>query len=563
MDNSVRTYISKLIFNNGESLDLKENDIVLFVGPNNAGKSQSLNDIYVKCQNEQNTIVVSDINIEKGEGSLLPILKRAYKLNDDGKLYNYVSTGYGKINFDKERGDEYFKNMRGYDYFRNALVARLNTENRLSISAPAKIVNRNQTWSNPIHYAAYNTEYAKWISDNFCKAFGTNITANSLHGAEIPMCMGPTVKLEGDYGSELERQNDFADKLESYKQVHLQGDGIRSFTGILLYLMLDYYRIYLIDEPESFLHPPQARIMGQIIGNTLRDNQQAFISTHSEDIVKGLLDTSEERLKIVRITREKDVNSFSILDNRKIKDVFCDPLLKYSNIMSSLFHKTVVLCESDSDCKLYSLIESNVKLSEGKYSETLFIHCGGKHRMSGTAEALLSLNIDVRLIPDMDVLNDEKVIKSIAEVFGINWDSIKADVNILSSNLHSPKEKINRVNAKNDINRLLDSSNSNELSDAEIKEINGIVKKISKWDGIKYGGKLSIPAGDATNAYNRLERVFRDNHIYIVPVGELEGFVKEVGGHGPDWVNKVLETYPDLNASVYQNVRDFIRSIGL
>ena len=563
MNNSIRTYISKLFFNNGESLDLKENDIVLFVGPNNAGKSQSLNDIYTKCQNEQNTIVVFGINIEKGEGSLLPILNRAYKLNDEGRLYSFVTTGYGKIGFDKTNGDENFKNMSGYDYFRDALVARLNTENRLSISAPAKIVNRNQTWSNPIHYAAYNTEYAKWLSDSFRKAFGTNITANSLHGAVIPLCIGPTVKLDGDYGSEQERQNAYADKLESYKQVHLQGDGVRSFTGILLYLMLDYYRIYLIDEPESFLHPPQARIMGQIIGNTLRDNQQAFISTHSEDIVKGLLDTSEDRLKIVRITREEDVNSFSILDNRKIKDVFCDPLLKYSNIMSSLFHKTVVLCESDSDCKLYSLIESNIKQSEGKYSETLFIHCGGKHRMSSTAEALLSLNIDVRLIPDMDVLNDEKVIKSIAEVFGINWDCIKADVNILSSNLHSPKEKINRVNAKNDVNRLLDSSSLNDLSDAEIKEIIGIVKKISKWDGIKHGGKSSIPAGDATNAYNRLERIFRANHIYIDPVGELEGFVKEVGGHGPDWVNKVLETYPNLNDSVYHNVRDFIRSIGL
>jgi ABC-type branched-subunit amino acid transport system ATPase component len=111
MNNSIRTYISKLFFNNGESLDLKENDIVLFVGPNNAGKSQSLNDIYTKCQNEQNTIVVSGINIEKGEGSLLPILNRAYKLNDEGRLYSFVTTGYGKIGFDKTNGDENFKNM--------------------------------------------------------------------------------------------------------------------------------------------------------------------------------------------------------------------------------------------------------------------------------------------------------------------------------------------------------------------------------------------------------------------------------------------------------------------
>lgn len=39
-------YISKLVFNNGEQLDIAEDDIVIFVGPNNAGKSQSLKDIY-------------------------------------------------------------------------------------------------------------------------------------------------------------------------------------------------------------------------------------------------------------------------------------------------------------------------------------------------------------------------------------------------------------------------------------------------------------------------------------------------------------------------------------
>lgn len=49
--------------------------------------------------------------------------------------------------------------------------------------------------------------------------------------------------------------------------------------------------------------------------------------------------------------------------------------------MSSLFYKTVVLCESDSDCKMYSLIDNYLKLKEKKYSETLFIHCGGKHRI--------------------------------------------------------------------------------------------------------------------------------------------------------------------------------------
>ena len=167
--------------------------------------------------------------------------------------------------------------------------------------------------------------------------------------------------------------------------------------------MLDHFNTYLIDEPESFLHPPQARIMGQIIGQTLGSHQQAFISTHSEEIIKGLLEVCPHRIKIVRITRDKDTNHFSILNNEDFSKVWNDPLLRYSNIMASLFHKTVVLCESDSDCKMYSIIENHIKQKEQKYSETLFIHCGGKHRMSKIIIALRALDIDVKLIADIDL----------------------------------------------------------------------------------------------------------------------------------------------------------------
>lgn len=115
------------------------------------------------------------------------------------------------------------------------------------------------------------------------------------------------------------------------------------------------------------MHPPQANIMGRIIGETLSDDQQAFISTHSEEIIKGLLSVCPNRIKIIRITRENDINNFSFLGNESFSDVWNDPLFKHSNIMSSLFHQQVVLCESDSDCKLYSIIESHLKHKEDKY----------------------------------------------------------------------------------------------------------------------------------------------------------------------------------------------------
>ena len=435
-------YISKIHFNDGTSLDIQQNDIIIFVGPNNAGKSQSLKDIYALSSNKIPTTVVSDVSITKYVNKITDLLDSISQKQPQGEYTSYNVLGQN-FNFWDHTNNQ-FSTSPYFGEFRDLFVANLDTTARLTICDAPNSIARNSPKQHPIHYAAFDSKYRKWLSDNFKKAFGIEVTPNILNGSTIPLCVGEPVRLDKEYEDEQTRQEAYADILETYKQVQNQGDGIKSFTGILLYLMLDYFCTFLIDEPESFLHPPQAHIMGQIIGQTLSNQQQCFISTHSEEIIKGLLEVCPERIKIIRITRKDDINYFSILDNDRFGDVWNDPLLKYSNIMSSLFHKSVVLCESDSDCKMYSIVESYLKQLTGKYSETLFIHCGGKHRMVKIVLALRVLKIDVKLIPDIDVLNNEVVFKGIVEAFEIDWATVQSDYNTIVGNLHSQKEKINR-----------------------------------------------------------------------------------------------------------------------
>ena len=551
-------YISKLFLNNGKEIEIKENDIVLFVGPNNVGKSQALKDIYEICDTKKPSIVVKDIEIVKHNGDIKTFLETVSTVKDYGTYKNYNGLGYSIATHSLSD----YERSKYYGSVRSLFVVYLNTLNRLTISNPADLISRKAVKKNPIHYVAFDRTYREWLSDNFKQAFEKELIPYTLNGSNIPLCIGDVVKFDKEFVDEQERQEEYASILDTYKQVQEQGDGIKSFTGILLYLMLDYYCTFLIDEPESFLHPPQANIMGRIIGQTLRENQQAFISTHSEEIIKGLLDVCPERVKIIRITREEDVNEFSVLENYKFNEIWKDPLLKYSNIMTSLFHKKVILCESDSDCKLYSIIENHIKKSEGTYSETLFIHCGGKHRMAKIATALRSLNVNVRLVTDIDVMNDEKVFKGIVEAFDIEWAFIQKDYNIVVSNLHSSKEEIERSEAKTSINRILDGSANRFLSKKELKDIRALITTISKWDNIKKAGISSLPAGNATTSFKNIDRVLRLGGLYMVPVGELECFIKEVGGHGPEWTNIVLEKYPDLNNEVYDEIKKFVKAFS-
>ncbi len=82
------------------------------------------------------------------------------------------------------------------------------------------------------------------------------------------------------------------------------------------------------------------------------------------------------------------------------------------------------------------------------------------------------------------------------------------------------------------------------------------------WALAKKQGKPAVPPGDATVAFEKLDVALRAIGLFVVPVGELEGFDRNVPGHGPDWVNGVLEKYADLSTeSALADAQAFIGAL--
>jgi hypothetical protein len=92
-------------------------------------------------------------------------------------------------------------------------------------------------------------------------------------------------------------------------------------------------------------------------------------------------------------------------------------------------------------------------------------------------------------------------------------------------------------------------------------EIDAIFRKASPWDAVKDAGQSAIPAGQPTQHYNALQALCKRIGLWIVPVGELEGFCKSVGADGPRWVQRVIETKKLSEDSELAPAREFIKEM--
>lgn len=550
--------IKKLIFNDGTELEVSQNDIVVFVGANNCGKSQSLKDINKAFVNPSLNIIVKQIEYEiEGADKFEQSIKRLSTFNKNNSFYN----GYGFSIHSGWLGSLSPNSFNGMEQLTSFFVKQLDTRDRLNQCDPVGVIDRDEPKAHPLHYLANNPELRKQIDKNFYEAFGQHLQVERFGGKNNFLRIGDDIKrLEGPDVS-LDEDLDNAIKiLDTYPKLHEQGDGMVGFTGVLLSLLIENYSVFLIDEPESFLHPPQARILGTEIPELL-DNRQAFISTHSEHLLKGLLEAAPERIKVVRISRKMNENSFSIINTEDISKIWKDTLLRQSNVLQGLFYDAVMICESDSDCQFYSAILTYNKEKQSKRDNTFFVYGSTKSRLKVIVEALRPLNVEFRVIADLDLLRDKNDVRPLFEACGGNWEMLKEDFTKFSDALRDEKNTISKEELKRLFIQMIEDAGKDEYDKTALQDIKSKMTLEKKWEPIKKQGVKAIPA-EAKEAYKKIDVVLKQHKIFLVPNGELEGFVN-VGGHGPSWVANVIETYPDYSDVVFTDARAFVESWGV
>ncbi len=546
-----KIWIDQLKFSDNSEISISKDEIVVFVGPNNAGKSASLKEMVRMLTNKNNIgKVVKDTHIikEGSEAEMLNLISdNSMRTYDNSKQTIFRGLGY---DIHESNSKHFWTNYAtGLGELLPLFVNILSTEKRLnSADPPSNIKLTSEKIQHPIHYLQLRDDLESRFSNYFRQAFGTELMVHRNAGSEVPLYVGekPTLR-EGMDRISVE----YLRELEKKDLLQEQGDGMRSFVGVLLNAFISDYSMIFIDEPEAFLHPPQARLLGKMLAKDLPSSRQLFLATHSEDFLKGLLDANINNLKVIRIQRENNINRASLLTSADIEQIWRDPLLRHSNILSGLFHSKVVVCEGDSDCRFYSAILSSQYDESGQIApDILFIHCGGKHRIPVAVNSLKKLNVPLKIILDFDALNDVNPLKTIFESLGGNWSEVESDWRLVKNEIEKKRPELLTEDVKIEIGKVFDQTNDRIFPDEKISEIKTILKKATAWFEAKMIGKPYIPSGNATQAFDRIQSKFKEKGVIVLDVGQVEGFVRSIGNHGPKWVNDVLvrnlKTDPEL-----------------
>lgn len=546
--------IKAIEFNDGTELSIENDDIIVVVGANNSGKSATLRGIYqtihkgngksyfVKSLHATDDFKKSDIESH--------VMKYS-KIVHESSYSTYRGIGFSFLQIEIDRYWKYNED-RGLGDLTGLFVQHVGTEERLSITNPPKNISLTSSApEHPIHIIQKLDHLEVAFSNYFRQAFNTDLVLNRNAGSDVPFHVGQRpIAEEG----EDRVKYSYVLKIEKLPLLHHQGDGMRSFVGILLHAFVTHHNLTLIDEPEAFLHPPQARMLGKMLSTHLPKNKQLIIATHSEDFLKGILDSSSANVRIIRIQRNGNANPVRTLEKEAFTKIWSDSLLRHSNILGGLFHPHVIVCESDSDCRFYSAMITAMCESKSIFNpDILFVHCGGKHRIPVVIKALNQLGVPITVIADFDILNGENPLKEIFELQGGDWSHIVSEFKIVNQAIAKRKPELETQECKKEIATIFERIKTNHIPIEFIDELQRSLKRTSPWSLAKDMGKSFISRGDEYQKFAILDAKLKETGIFIVEVGELEGFAKSIPGHGPKWVNNVLEkdlvNDPELSAA--------------
>lgn len=563
------------------SIKLKKGDpfspgrINVFVGANNCGKTQLLKDMlgYI-IGTQAHSVILDELCIPYPD--TWNAMQEAYDMKIvetvHGKQLRHISPTLdgdpsGPTHADIQ--DTLLRWLKSDQrLFRSAtgpgLVSYLNTDNRLKL-ALSQAVKQDLQKRGPKNVLEALYESGSTATETVQKCirdiFDVDVFLNPYNLGTLEFRVGH------DFSTVSKNPQDAFKQLADYQLIDIQGDGIRSVLGIISAIVSAQKPVILLDEPEAFLHPPQALQLGEIISGLVNTDQQIFIATHSADFLRGLLSTTRDAV-IIHLERTANDTHANVLDSETLNQIVTDPLLSSSRVLEGMFYKGVVATEADADAVFYQRLFQKI----GAADEIHFVNAHNKQTLKKIINPYRKLGIKLAMIADADLIRDRHDFSEILEVTTDTTliDQILQDrENILNYFQEKNKHDV-LCELRNNTKKLVDETTfSTDTSPDEIEHIlydfRRALKKLREESddlaAFKKLGRAALPP-ELQITFDSLWTACASIGIFIVRVGELESWLVDYGitstSNKSKWIssalNKLFNIEYDENKEVWQFV---------
>lgn len=505
-------FIKTIRINDRQTVELSSNSVLALVGANNAGKTYFLNllrshihgatvqeispntDLFHAIEiGWRGTVNDAETVIQKRVQSVFTLTDHGYRNNNRIKYPGGSSIRDGSFPQIKNGTSSLGVYTDLFLEFDSAIERINETELQRQIRPSSSSDKESLT---QLAYESVNASNS--IKSYFRRIFHHEISYYERHGD-----LGFLLTAEQENGSPAGQALSQAtkDHMDTSPKLWLQGLGMRSVLGLLLRIFASEKEIIIIDEPEAFLHPPQAAALGGVLAQiSALQNKQIILATHDRNLLNGLLKNSNNSVSIQRISRISQKSHIECIEPETLSSVRNMSLIRYSTIFDSIFTRMTVLVENEKDAFFYSEVLEHILINDPEnypnisIDDILFISTSGTGAIRRTAELVSSLGSRVVVACDLDLLADR------TQFFGV--------VNAVSAATPELREAYEQL-----LNSMFKGGKaSKETKEKEFKRCRGLDSEDSS----------------LSKQFSDLFQKLDDLRVILHPLGELEDFAPQL-----------------------------------
>lgn len=505
-----------LNFTDSPALTLPATGITVFVGPNNSGKSLVLREIETALQTHPfptGLLILADYDVKwmsiEAADAFLEKAKapsqvqqpqgqiQVARLNPNGGLETGVVNRDALVSIISGRSD---KRWYATQFLRYG-VLRLDGRSRFNLT--------NDQHAGDLLAPAQNV-LGKLFREDDSRESARKLIRDAF---QLTLVIDPTnvgqlrLRLSKDEALENEQSLDQAAREFHNAATYIKdaSDGVQAYTGIVCSVVSGEYHTILIDEPEAFLHPPLARLLGRQLAELANKRGGSLLaSTHSADFLMGCVQGSTD-VRVVRLEYHNGKSRGRLVNPVKLRSLFQNPLMRSANATSALFYDGVVITESDNDRAFYAEIYHRISQDDPTVPSVLFVNAQNKQTIKDIMGPLRQFGVPAAAIADIDIIKDGGSVWT-------DWLGASQVPTMLNESLQNQRNAIKQSFATAEIDMKRD------------------------------GGVNALPA-DAKQAANHLLDNLDLYGVFVVRNGELENWLADlaVGGRKTDWTVAMLQ----------------------